>query len=150
MVLVDTTVLINYLKGNENEKVKLFENVLKRRLPYGISSYTYQEILQGARDEKEYAGLKKYLSTQVIYFLAEETKTYEEAARLYYELRRQGVTPRSTIDVLIALTALKNNLLLLHDDRDFDMFAEKIPDLKIMEVTKDGFVTGTGLSGGVV
>ena len=69
MVLVDTTVLINYLKGNENEKVKLFENVLKRRLPYGISSYTYQEILQGARDEKEYAGLKKYLSTQVIYFV---------------------------------------------------------------------------------
>ena len=132
MVLVDTTVLINYLKGVENKKVKLFENVIKRRVPYGISSYTYLELLQGARDEKEYAELKKYLSTQLIYFPAEEAGTYEEAARLYYELRRQGVTPRSTIDVLIALTALKNKLLLLHDDRDFDMFADKISDLKIL------------------
>jgi len=132
VVLVDTTVLINYLKGVENKKVKLFENVIKRRVPYGISSYTYLELLQGARDEKEYAELKKYLSTQLIYFPAEEAGTYEEAARLYYELRRQGVTPRSTIDVLIALTALKNKLLLLHDDRDFDMFADKISDLKIL------------------
>ena len=132
MILVDTTVLINYLKGVENKKVKLFENVIKRRLPYGISSYTYLELLQGARDEKEYAELKKYLSTQLIYFPAEETGTYEEAARLYYELRRQGVTPRSMIDVLIALTALNNELLLLHDDRDFDMFAGKISDLKIL------------------
>jgi predicted nucleic acid-binding protein len=133
VILVDTTVLINYLKGAENKKTLLFESVLKHNLPYGISPYTYQELLQGARDEKEYRVLKNYLSTQITVFLPSDIKTYEEAAELYYKLRRQGVTPRSAIDVLIALTAIKNKMPLLHDDRDFDAIAAKTKDLQILE-----------------
>lgn len=51
---------------------------------------------------------------------------------MYFDLRRSGVTIRSTIDVLIALTAIQNNLHLLHNDRDFDIMAEKLPKLKIL------------------
>jgi predicted nucleic acid-binding protein len=128
--LVDTSILINYLKGNDNEKTAVFENALTQKQPYGISPYTYQELLQGAIDDKEYDVLKNYLSSQIIIFLPAGIQTYEEAAELYFKLRRQGVTPGSTIDVLIALTAIKNNIPLLHDDRDFDAIASKIPDLK--------------------
>jgi len=131
MILVDTSVLIDFIKGVENIKSKLFETVLEERVPYGFSSYTYQEILQGAKNESEYHKLKEYLSTQIIYFLPESLKTYEEAARMFFNLRRQGITVRSTIDILIALTAIKNNLLLLHNDRDFDVLASKLEVLKI-------------------
>ena len=134
MILVDTSVLINYLKGNESIKTGIFEEILKRKLPYGISSYTYTELLQGARDESEFDALKEYLSTQTVYFLPEIIETYEEAAGLYYELRRRGITPRGTVDILIMLTALKNDLLLLHDDGDFDLFAEKIRELRVLNV----------------
>lgn len=132
MVLVDTSVLIGFLKGQADEKSKLFEEVLSRDIPFGISAYTYQEILQGARDEKEYERLHSYLSTQTIYYLPEKEATYAQAARLYFDLRRKGVTPRSTIDILIALTAMENHLMLLHNDHDFDVMAEKANGLKIL------------------
>ena len=133
MILVDTSVLIDFLKGKENRKTELFDTVLIRKLPYGIAAYTYQEILQGARSESEYDKLKEYLSTQTIYFLPEETTIYEEAARAYFNLRRQGITLRSTIDMLIVLIAVKNDLLLLHNDRDFDDIAMKYSELKILK-----------------
>ncbi len=73
-----------------------------------------------------------YKETQIIYFLPEEKAAYEKAARLYFDLRRKGITPRSTIDILIALTAIENKLMLLHNDRDFDLMAEQVDALKIL------------------
>ena len=121
MILVDTSVLIGFLKGQNDAKTLLFNEILTRNIPFGISAYTLQEVLQGARNEKDYLKLWEYLSTQIIYFLPGEISTYEKAARLYFDLRRKGFTPRSTIDILIALTALENQLMLLHNDRDFDL-----------------------------
>ena len=133
MILVDTSVLIDFLKGQTNEKIQLFDEILSRNIDFGFSSYTFQEVLQGAQNEKEYEQLHDYLSTQIIYFLPEETATYEKAARFYFDLRRKGITPRSTIVVLIALTAIENNLLLLHNDRDFDLMAKQVETLNILK-----------------
>jgi len=134
MILVDTSVLIDFLKGQNDAKTMLFDEVLTRNIPFGISPYTLQEVLQGARNEKDYQKLRDYLSTQIIYFLPEEKSTYEKAARLYFDLRRKGLTPRSTIDILIALTAMENKLMLLHNDRDFDLMAEQLDNLKILKI----------------
>lgn len=131
MILVDTSVLIGFLKGQIDDKTELFKEILSRDIPFGISSYTYQEVLQGARNEKEFQTLKEYLSTQQIYYLESEASTFEKAAKLYFNLRRKGVTPRSTLDMLIALTAIENNLALIHNDSDFDMMAEYTPELRI-------------------
>jgi predicted nucleic acid-binding protein len=89
-------------------------------------------VLQGARDEREYKQLREYLGSQVIYQLPEGRETYEKAARLYFDLRRKGITVRGSIDVHIALTAMENSLALLHDDRDFDAIASKT-DLECLE-----------------
>ena len=134
MILVDTSVLIDFLKGQTNAKTLLFEEVLNRDIPFGLSPYTFQEVLQGVRNEKEYKRLHDYLSTQTIYFLPEEIATYEKAARLFFDLRRKGITPRSTIDILIALTAIENKLMLLHNDRDFDLMAEQVDTLSILKM----------------
>jgi len=136
MVLVDTSVLIGFLKGQSDDKTKQFEEILSRNIPFGISAYTYQEVLQGARDEKEFEQLKSYLSTQKIYYLPAQSDTHEKAARLYYDLRRRGVTPRSMIDILIALTAMENRLMLLHNDRDFDAMLEIIGNLRKPIISK--------------
>ncbi len=132
MVLVDTSVLIGFLKGHADGKILMFKEILSHDIPFGISAYTYQEVLQGARDEVELQTLKNYLSTQHIYYLEQEAASYEEAAMLYFNLRSKGITPRSTLDMLIALTAIKNSLALLHRDRDFDIMAGHIPELRIL------------------
>jgi len=84
MILVDTSVLIDFFKGNTNEKVEKFEGVLTNKIPFGITHLIYQEILQGAKNEKEFELLKEYLSTQPFYELTKGKKSYEEAALLYF------------------------------------------------------------------
>ncbi len=133
MILVDTSVVIGYLKGNDSDKVLLLHEILERKIPYGISAFTFQEVLQGAKDEAEFNVLQEYLSTQNIYFLTPVVGTFEKGARLYYDLRRSGVTPRNTIDLLIVLTALEHKLVLLHDDRDFDIMADHITGLRVLD-----------------
>ncbi|CCH92663.1 hypothetical protein MICCA_2460012 [Microcystis aeruginosa PCC 9432] len=46
------------------------------------------------------------------------------ASPIYYDLRRQGLTVRSPIDCCIAQAALENDLLLIHNDRDFETIAQ--------------------------
>ena len=118
MYLVDTSVLIDFIKGIETVQSKKFESILQHQIPFGISAFTYQEVLQGAKNAKEYDKLNNYLSTQKIYYPSNES--YEKAAKLFFKCRRSGLTIRSTIDTLIAITAIENDLILLHSDKDFD------------------------------
>jgi predicted nucleic acid-binding protein len=78
--------------------------------------------LQGARNEKEWSELDNYLSTQD--YIDPSIQSWSHAARIYYELRRQGITVRNTIDCLIAASAIECDLLLLHNDRDFEAIAQ--------------------------
>ena len=126
MILVDTSVLIDIFKGVSNGPANQMREVLVHDIPFGITSAIYQEILQGAKSEKEYALLKDYLSCQRFFHPQDPVKTYEDAARIYFRCRKKGITIRSTIDCLIAQIALENNLLLLHNDKDFDAMAPVI------------------------
>ena len=130
MILVDTSVLVDVLKGVQNEKSALFKRIVERNLSYGISEYTYLELLQGARNHKEYSNLNDYLLDMTIYMLPKTVEIYEQAASMYFNLRRQGVTPRSTIDVIIAFTAIEHGLMLLHNDKDFDAMEDNVAELK--------------------
>ena len=126
MILVDTSVLIDIFKGVSNGPANQLREVLIHDIPFGITSTIYQEVLQGAKSEKEYALLKNYLSCQRFFHPQDPVKTYEDAARIYFYCRKKGITIRSTIDCLIAQIALEQNLVLLHNDKDFDSMAPVI------------------------
>jgi predicted nucleic acid-binding protein len=130
MILVDTSVLIEFFKGRANLKIDLFNEIIARDIPFGLSAFSYQEVLQGARDEREYKQLREYLDSQVIYCPPEGPEIYEKAARLYFNLLRRGVTIRGSIDLLIALASMENKLMLLRNERDFDAIANKRPTSK--------------------
>ena len=132
MILVDTSVLIDKLRKTENPKTVLLDRLHETKTPYGISIFTFHEILQGAKSEPEFKKLYSYFSTQKIFSLPNTTAIYTESAKLCFNLRRQGLTIRNTIDVLIAFTAIHYNIPLLHNDKDFDFIADKIPKLKIL------------------
>ena len=132
LILVDTSVIIDLLKDEDNVKTEMFKTIIKKNWSFGISACTYQEVLQGARNDNEYALLNDYLKKQVIYMLPNNISTYENVARIYYILRRKGITPRNSIDIYIAQTAIHFGLILLHNDSDFDNMALQIKDLNIV------------------
>jgi predicted nucleic acid-binding protein len=70
--------------------------------------------------------------TQKIFYIPNNPRIYSQSAKLFFDLRRQGVTVRNTVDVMIAFTAIYNQIPLLHNDRDFDFIAEKTPSLRIL------------------
>lgn len=132
MVLVDTSVLIDFLRGAENAGVERFQRVLDSNIPFGISPLTYLEVLQGTRTEKDHATVKSYLETHRFFGLLDEKESYAAAARIYFDCRRKGITVNSTVDCLIAQTAIENDLTLLHNDADFDRM-RKVAPLRIYE-----------------
>ena len=128
MYLIDTSVLIDFFKGKETKQTKKLEKIILNQIPFGISAFTYQELLQGSRDKREYEKLHKYLSTQKIYYPTHAT--FDASAHLFFSCRKKGITIRNTIDTLIATTALENGLILLSSDRDFEYMTQVI-DLDI-------------------
>jgi len=133
MILVDTSVLIDYFKGIESQPAIIFDNIIENKIPYGINDLIYQEVLQGSKTSKEFETLKEYLESLPFYYLQFGRDSYERAALLNFQCRRNGITIRSTIDLLIAETAIENNLYVLHKDGDFDNISKIIPELKIYQ-----------------
>ena len=131
MILIDTTVIVDMLRGIKNEKTDLLKMMVELKIPHGISILTYQEVLQGAKGEQEYLYLQTYLESQRIYYLPETTEFYDTASRYRMLLRERGITPPNTVDILIATTSIWYGLKLLHNDKDFTLFAKEIKELEI-------------------
>lgn len=98
--------------------------------PFGLTSIVYQEVLQGAATGRDFERLDEHLCTQRFYEPRDVVESYRDAARLYFRCRESGVTVRSTVDCLIARTAIEHDLVLLHSDRDYENMARVIPELK--------------------
>ena len=127
MILVDTSVLIDYLIGVENSGTKAFNDILEKKIPFGIHHLIYLEALQGSRTENDFETLKRYLDTQTFYDVKNARESYAEAARMFFILRKKGITVRSTLDCLIARVAIENGLFLLHNDEDFTRISKHFP-----------------------
>lgn len=132
MILVDTSVLIDFLKGSDNEPVMKLDDIIASATPYGIADISYQEVLQGAATRRDFKKLKSYLDTIPLYSPLNGRASFAEAASLFFNCRRKGITIRSTVDCLITQIAIEHNLALLHNDRDFDNMKKVVPDLRVV------------------
>ena len=126
MILVDTSVWIEIFKDKTGNIVNAFRKAIGAE-NYVISRFNQLELLQGARNQKEWELLEDYLSTQ--YYLEAAPNTWPEAARIFFELRRKGFTINSPVDCCIAQIALEHDAFLLHRDKDFEKIS-RIRSLK--------------------
>ena len=129
MVIVDTTVWIDFLRGTENPETSwLDEELTRQRL--GLTDLILCEVLQGVRNPT----LFEQVRDELLNFHLFETGGKELAiasALNYRKLRDMGYTVRRTIDCLIATFCLQAGHKLLHRDRDFDSF-EKAFGLRVV------------------
>lgn len=131
MILVDTSVWIGYLRGDRTERIDALETLLDRGVPCALSDLIAMEILQGVKDDGDAERLAAYLETQRRVAPNDGWTAHLEAARLHRRCRAVGVTVRSTVDCLIARLAVEHDLVLLHDDRDYDRIATVEPRLRL-------------------
>jgi len=124
MILVDTSVWIDLLRDRTGDVVQAFE-----RKTHGETSvlcrFTQLELLQGAKSEEDWKLLDGHLLSQL--YLEATERTWSDAARIFFELRRKGITVRSSVDCCIAQIALEHDAILLHKDADFDRIASVRP-----------------------
>ncbi len=123
-MLIDTSVLVALFRDRSGTVASALQELLEDH-DYALTRFTQMELLQGARNEKDWLKLSDYLADQD-YFEASEG-TWAAAARLYFDLRRKGLTVRSVIDCCIAEIAMSHDATLLHNDRDFATIAKLRP-----------------------
>jgi predicted nucleic acid-binding protein len=134
MYLIDTSIWIDYLRQEQNAGVNYLQQILKKKYSFGITNLIYQEILQGAASATDFNRLVEYFSTQNFYYPLESINSYENAAKLYFDCRKKGFTIRSTLDCLIAQIAIEHELLLLHNDKDFEVLKIVAPQLQLVKL----------------
>jgi predicted nucleic acid-binding protein len=129
MVIVDTTVWIDYFNGASNAEVDYLHHELGLQA-FGLTDLILCEILQGINDDREFSRvLSAFRSFDV--FDTGGSKLAVATAQNYRRLRVQGQTIRKTIDCHIATFCIVSHHSLLHRDRDFNPF-EKLLGLSVV------------------
>jgi predicted nucleic acid-binding protein len=131
MILVDTTVWVDFFTGNQSLHVELLEKTLDQNGDICICGVILAEILQGIRNQKQY--LKTKMVLDCLLFLPMNYSTFVKSADIYRQLRKKGITIRKPIDCMIAAVSLEHEIPLLHNDRDFDAIETHL-DLKVVKV----------------
>ncbi len=124
MVIVDTTVWIDYFRAASTPEVEWLDSRLTRQR-LGLLDLTMCEVLQGLENDAQASRVARKLRKFAV-FNTGGGELAEAAARNYRFLRSRGRTVRATIDCLIATFCLMEGHALLHCDRDFDAFEEHL------------------------
>lgn len=122
VVIVDTTVWVDYLNGISTPEVEWFEREAARQR-LGLLDLMLCEILQGLSNDDEATRVLRHLRRFEV-FETGGVDLATSAASNYRRLRARGKTVRKTIDCLIATFCMAHDHALLHSDRDFDAFEE--------------------------
>lgn len=120
MILVDSSVWIDYLRGTATAQSDKLDSLLGR-VPLAVGDLILTEVLQGCGTDKEVNEVRRLLSSLSVLQLGGQDLAIE-AARNHRRLRALGVTVRKTVDTVIATRCIVDKLELLHSDRDFDPF----------------------------
>lgn len=124
MIIVDTTVWVDYLRGTASSQAEWLEsNLAVERI--GLTDLILCEVLQGVGTDAQ----SHIVREELLEFEVYETGTIQlavETAANYRRLRAAGRTVRRTIDCLIATFCLVEGHVLLHNDRGYDAFEEHL------------------------
>ncbi len=131
MILVDSSVWIDYFNGKKTSRTDWLDSVLGIK-PIIIGDLILAEVLQGFQDAKNFKTARRLLlNFPFMDMLGQELAI--KSAENYRILRKKGITVRKTINVMIGTFCINHQIPLLHDDRDFDPL-EKYLKLKTVKI----------------
>ncbi len=122
MIIVDSSVWIDYFNGKETRQTNFLDSSLGNT-PIIMGDLILTEVLQGFQSNKDYESAKQ-MFLQMPFMAMGGLEMSLESAMNYRHLRKQGVTVRKTIDVMIGTFCIHHQIPLLHDDKDFEPMVE--------------------------
>ena len=124
MLVVDTSVWIDYFNGVENSQTDFLHLALENT-PILIGDLILAEVLQGFRHDRDFEKVRRTLGKFMQASMVNSVLAVQ-SARNYRFLRQKGITVRKTIDSLIATFCIENDHQLLHNDSDFDGYEKHL------------------------
>ncbi|TVZ41933.1 hypothetical protein P886_1284 [Alteromonadaceae bacterium 2753L.S.0a.02] len=131
MILVDTSVWIDYFNGKQSKETDTLDNALDKQ-EVAIGDLIVLEILRGFRSDKDYNAAKRSLASLIQYSMLSPELALKSAEH-YRKLRKKSVTVRKTADIIIATFCIEAKLPLLFVDRDFLPFCEHLKLRSVLE-----------------
>jgi predicted nucleic acid-binding protein len=124
MILVDTSVWIDYFNGQKTPETTILDQILGVE-EILMGDIILAEVLQGFRNDQDFEAalnaLSKFKQASML-----NPNLAIRSAKNYRQLRKAGITVRKTVDCLIATFCIENRVELLHSDRDFDPFEQQL------------------------
>ena len=117
MILVDSSVWIEYFNGKINSHTNYLDAILGVE-PVGLGDLILTEVLQGFRSDSDFRAAKSLLLELPVYEVIGARRAVK-AAENYRILRKKGITVRKTADTLIATLCIEQRYPLLFTDKDF-------------------------------
>jgi len=124
LILVDTSVWIDYFNGIENQYTDALDSALEEGI-VAIGDLIFLEILQGFKNDRDFIKAKSTLESLDQYEMFGHSMALKSAEN-YRLLRKKGITIRKTTDVIIATFCIENQIPLLFSDRDFIPFVKHL------------------------
>ena len=120
MVMVDSSVWIDYFNGRDTAQTSRLDDLLSSEV-IGLGDLLLVEVLQGFREDKDFQIAKQLLTSLTVFNLLGSDIAVKSADN-FRSLRKRGLTVRKTADVVIATFCIENNYPLLFSDKDFIPF----------------------------
>lgn len=134
IILVDTTVWIDFFAARSLPHVTALEDLINHREDICTCGIILTEVLQGIRKDTEFRKTRDLFNTLIWFQMP--YNVFLRSAEIYRILRKKGITIRKPLDCMIASTAIENDVQLLHNDKDFHPI-EKHCGLKVISsITK--------------
>jgi len=125
IILPDSSVWIPFLAKHPGATTDKLARLIEVEADVCICGPTLMNVVQGIRHDAQQKKIARILDSFV--FLPRSRETFRQAADIYRTCRGKGFTIRSSMDCLIAATALEHDAYVLHNDRDFEAMAKFFP-----------------------
>jgi predicted nucleic acid-binding protein len=122
MILVDSSVWIDYFNGEQTPEAEKLDSLLGVE-PLGIGDLILTEVLQGFRSDLDYEAARRLLTSCSVFAMLGQDMALKSANN-YRTLRKKGITIRKTADVIIATYCIEQGHSLLFADKDFQPFVK--------------------------
>jgi len=124
LILVDSSVWIDYFNGVENKATTKPDEILGDQ-PVAAGDLILAEVLQGLQNDSDYKQAKRVFNDISIFEMLGKAMTLKSAENFRY-LRKRGIAIRKTADIIIASFCIENRLPLLFSNKDFKPFVKHL------------------------